>query len=324
MHAMAASCDHASQASQRHTNGDGDVSMVTVETHSYRLDSLEHSSPIPYTFPQPLMVEQLKRESRETSPQRQPHKGPSAFPAAGVVDAEDFPVVQAQPLPPGPPPAVYLPATLPSLPLGVIPAPGRAHRVLLAKKVTIQQVLPSKHGGSGDSGFSSSHGGGGGGLRRACSLSDLTNPGAPRRLLPTPPSGMLAPAPAVCLSVCFCPSVCVCVCVCVCVFGPLCVCVFVCLALCVLLSVCVCVCVCVFGPLCVCVCVFGPLCVCVCVCLALCVLLPVCLCVCVCVWPSVCVCVCVWPSVCVCVCVCVCVWPSVCCCLCVCLALCDD
>ncbi|KAK8387938.1 hypothetical protein O3P69_020086 [Scylla paramamosain] len=49
-------------------------------------------------------------------------------------------------------------------------------------------VSGNQDGGSGDSGFSSSHGGGGGGLRRACSLSDLTNPGAPRRLLPTPPS----------------------------------------------------------------------------------------------------------------------------------------
>ncbi|XP_042204556.1 mitogen-activated protein kinase-binding protein 1-like isoform X9 [Homarus americanus] len=46
----------------------------------------------------------------------------------------------------------------------------------------------NQDGGSGDSGFSSSPGGGSGGLRRACSLSDLTNPGAPRRLLPTPPS----------------------------------------------------------------------------------------------------------------------------------------
>ncbi|XP_045134838.1 uncharacterized protein LOC123518200 isoform X3 [Portunus trituberculatus] len=180
-----AQCDHSGQSSKPHTNGDGDVSMVTIETHSYRL---EHSASIPFPIPQPPMVEQLKRESRETSPHCQPLKGQAALPPANVVDEEDFPVVQAQPLPPGPPPAVYLPSSQPSLPQGVIPAPGRAHRVLLAKKVTIQQVLPSKHGGSGDSGFSSSHGGGGGGLRRACSLSDLTNPGAPRRLLPTPPS----------------------------------------------------------------------------------------------------------------------------------------
>ena len=90
------------------------------------------------------MVEQLKRESRETSPHHQPQKGQVTLPPANVGDAEDFPVVQAQPLPPGPPPAVYLPSSQPSLPQGIIPAPGRAHRVLLAKKVTIQQVLPSK------------------------------------------------------------------------------------------------------------------------------------------------------------------------------------
>lgn len=55
-------------------------------------------------------------------------------------------------------------------------------------------VLLFVDGGSGDSGFSSSPCGGSGGLRRACSLSDLTNPTTPRRLLPTPPTGMLAPA----------------------------------------------------------------------------------------------------------------------------------
>ncbi|XP_047496658.1 WD repeat-containing protein 62-like isoform X3 [Penaeus chinensis] len=46
----------------------------------------------------------------------------------------------------------------------------------------------NQDGGSGDSGFSSSPCGGSGGLRRACSLSDLTNPTTPRRLLPTPPT----------------------------------------------------------------------------------------------------------------------------------------
>lgn len=136
-----ASCDHTSQAGTGNTNTDGDVSTVTIETHSYRL---EHSNPIPFPIPQPPMVEQLKRESRETSPHRQPQKGQTTLPPANVGEAEDFPVVQAQPLPPGPPPAVYLPSSQPSLPQGIIPAPGRAHRVLLAKKVTIQQVLPSK------------------------------------------------------------------------------------------------------------------------------------------------------------------------------------
>lgn len=141
VHSVAhASCDHTNQVSPGLTD-DGDVSTVTIETHSYRL---EHSSPIPFPLPQPPMVEQLKRESRETSPHRQPRKGQVALPPANVGDAEDFPVVQAQPLPPGPPPTVYLPSSQPSLPQGIIPAPGRAHRVLLAKKVTIQQVLPSK------------------------------------------------------------------------------------------------------------------------------------------------------------------------------------
>lgn len=142
VHSVAhSSCDHNNQISTGHTNDDGDVSTVTIETRSYRL---EHSTPIPFPVPQPLMVEQLKRESRETSPHHQPQKGQVALPPANVGDAEDFPVVQAQPLPPGPPPAVYLPSSQPSLPQGIIPAPGRAHRVLLAKKVTIQQVLPSK------------------------------------------------------------------------------------------------------------------------------------------------------------------------------------
>lgn len=45
----------------------------------------------------------------------------------------------------------------------------------------------NQDGGSGDSGFSSSPSGHSGGLRRACSLSDLTNPSTPRRLLPTLP-----------------------------------------------------------------------------------------------------------------------------------------
>ncbi|XP_069943226.1 uncharacterized protein Wdr62 isoform X3 [Cherax quadricarinatus] len=161
------------------------VSTHNVEAHSYRL---ERSTPVTFSIPQSPVVEQLRRQGRELSPRRQPHKNRVILPPASLVDAEDFPVVQAQPLPPGPPPAVYLPSSQPTLPPGVIAAPGRAHRVLLAKKVTIHQVLPSKHGGSGDSGFSSSPGGGSGGLRRACSLSDLTNPGAPRRLLPTPPS----------------------------------------------------------------------------------------------------------------------------------------
>lgn len=49
-------------------------------------------------------------------------------------------------------------------------------------------TLRSSDGGSGDSGFSSATGGTSG-MRRACSLSDLTNPAAPRRVLPTPPSG---------------------------------------------------------------------------------------------------------------------------------------
>ncbi|XP_042204549.1 mitogen-activated protein kinase-binding protein 1-like isoform X3 [Homarus americanus] len=161
------------------------VSTLTVETHSYRL---ERSAPVSFSIPQPPAVEQLRRQGRELSPRRQPHKSRVILPPASVGDAEHFPVVQAQPLPPGPPAAVYLPSSQPTLPQGAIPTPGRAHRVLLAKRVTIQQILPSKHGGSGDSGFSSSPGGGSGGLRRACSLSDLTNPGAPRRLLPTPPS----------------------------------------------------------------------------------------------------------------------------------------
>ena len=137
-----ASSDHTSQAGKQHKNSDSDISLVTIETHSYRL---EHSDPLSVPLPQSPKVEQLKRESRETSPQRQPNtKGQAPLPPASIVDAEDFPVVQAQPLPPGPPPAVYLPSSQSSLPLGAIPAPGRAHRVLLAKKVTIQQVLPSK------------------------------------------------------------------------------------------------------------------------------------------------------------------------------------
>ncbi|KAF2353101.1 WD40 repeat [Trinorchestia longiramus] len=71
--------------------------------------------------------------------------------------------------------------------------PGRAHRVSLTKRAPVAGVLPSKRGDgySGDSGFSSSTGGGraadGGGLRRACSLSDLTNAcSTPRRVLPNP------------------------------------------------------------------------------------------------------------------------------------------
>lgn len=122
-------------------DGNGSVTTVTVETHSYRL---EGAAPVSYALPQSAAVEQLRRHSRESSPRRHIPKNQEVLPPGNLVQAEDFPVVQAQPLPPGPPPAVYLPSSQPTLPQGVIPAPGRAHRVLLAKKVTIQQVLPSK------------------------------------------------------------------------------------------------------------------------------------------------------------------------------------
>lgn len=125
-------------------NDDNTVSTMTAETHSYHL---ERSTPVSFSIPQSPAVEQLRRQGSETSQRQQPHKSRVILPPASVVAAEDFPVVQAQPLPPGPPPAVYLPSSQPLIPQGVIPAPGRAHRVLLAKKVTIQQVLPSKRKG---------------------------------------------------------------------------------------------------------------------------------------------------------------------------------
>lgn len=124
-------------------NGSGNtVSTVTVETHSYRY---ERSTPLSFSIPQSPVIEQLRRQSRESSIwQQQPNKNRAILPPASIVDPRDFPVVQAQPLPPGPPPAVYLPSSQPPLSHGGISAPGRAHRILLAKKVTIQQVLPSK------------------------------------------------------------------------------------------------------------------------------------------------------------------------------------
>lgn len=52
---------------------------------------------------------------------------------------KDYPVIQAQPLPPGPPPSAYLHTSQ-----GGFAAPGRAHRVPLAKRIQVHQVLPSK------------------------------------------------------------------------------------------------------------------------------------------------------------------------------------
>ena len=130
---------HSSQASN---TGNNTVTTLTVETHSYHY---ERESPVPYPLPRSPVIDQLRREAAgETSPRRQPQRSRATLPPANYVEADDFPVVQAQPLPPGPPPAVYLPCSQPAVGPGVIPAPGRAHRVLLAKKVTIQQVLPSK------------------------------------------------------------------------------------------------------------------------------------------------------------------------------------
>ncbi|KAK7084633.1 mitogen-activated protein kinase binding protein 1 [Halocaridina rubra] len=124
------------------TNGGNTVTTLTVETHSYRY---ERESSVPYALPRSPVIDQLRREaSGETSPRRQSPKCRLALPPASFVEPDDFPVVQAQPLPPGPPPAVYLPCSQPTVSQSGIPTPGRAHRVLLAKKVTIQQVLPSK------------------------------------------------------------------------------------------------------------------------------------------------------------------------------------
>ncbi|XP_066973232.1 uncharacterized protein [Macrobrachium rosenbergii] len=134
---------HTPQTSKGNT-----VTTLTVETHSYHY---ERESSVPYPIPRSPVIDQLRREAAgDASPptsRRHSQRPTATLPPASLVEADDFPVVQAQPLPPGPPPAVYLPCTQPTVGQGVIPAPGRAHRVLLAKKVTIQQVLPSKPSG---------------------------------------------------------------------------------------------------------------------------------------------------------------------------------
>ena len=91
------------------------VTMLTVEHHSYCLERPSSDHHYHRQYPK-----------REGTP---PTKGP-----------KDFPVEHTHIIPPGTPPTVYLTG----LTGAGISAPGRAHRVLLAKKVTIQQVLPSK------------------------------------------------------------------------------------------------------------------------------------------------------------------------------------
>ncbi|XP_076039679.1 WD repeat domain 62 [Oratosquilla oratoria] len=142
--------------------GMSSYTTVKVETRSYRLEESSYQLSAQKNY-----EEQIHRRPHQvirssvSSPGECPSRGFS--PSLGEhypvnigpdYQPDDFQVVQAQPIAPGPPPCVYLPSSQGCLGAqqqsqggGGSGGPGRAHRVLLAKKVTIQQVLPSKPGG---------------------------------------------------------------------------------------------------------------------------------------------------------------------------------